>query len=148
MKETDLHISNYQEHIQKLKSDLNYREDWERKKELSLQNWWLGLKPFKNENEVPMLPNPLTDFYINRLIELGAVSLEKLEDNTWYYGNYRNSKFGKWDATNKVFHIIRYKWGRSLWDECKHFQHDDGFALFVPLRKATKSEIIEEEKKV
>jgi hypothetical protein len=148
MKDINLLISEHKDHIQKFKSDPIYREEFIKQKEADLQRWWNGLKPFKDERDVPALPVPLTDFYINRLIDLGAISLSKLEDNTWYYGNYRNSKFGKWDGTNEVFHILRYKWGKSLWDECKHFQHDDGFALFVPLRKATESEIASEESKV
>lgn len=144
----DLHISNYREHIQKMETDPIYREEFLKQKEINLQRWWNDLKPFKFAEHVPALPTPLTDFYINRLIDLGAISLTELEDSNWYYGNYRNSNFGKWDDKNKIFHIIRYKWSSFHWDECKHFQNDDGFALFVPLRKATSFEVETEESKV
>lgn len=138
----ELHISRYKEHIQKMETDPIYRE------EFLLQIRWNNLKSFKFAEDVPALPIPLTDIYTNRLIDLGAIPLTELEDNNWYYGNYRNSNFGKWDDKNKIFHIIRYKWSSFHWDECKHFQNDDRFALFVPLRKATSFEVETEEGKV
>lgn len=31
-----------------------------------------------------------------------------------------------------------------MWDECNHFEDDNGFALFVPLRLATQEEVEEQ----
>lgn len=109
-------------------------------KEESLRKFWMELKPFVKSEDVPQLPIPLTDFHINKLIELGAIAKDKLEDGVWYYGEYRNSEFGKWDAANNEFGLWRYKFGYR-WDECNHFQDDNGFALFVPLRKASEEEL-------
>lgn len=65
----------------------------------------------------------------------------------WYYGNFRNSIFGKWNASKSVFHHIRYSFG-YYWDDCNHFEDDNRFALFVPLREATPDEIKNELEKV
>jgi hypothetical protein len=133
--------SNYHNHIQRLKTDSKYRKEYETKQEIKRKEWWNNLKPFQYEYEVPQLPNPLSEFYINRLIQLGAIPITDLIHDEWYYGDYRNSSLGKWDSSKNVFHIIRFKWGKHIWDTANHFQNDDGFALFVPLRKATLDEI-------
>lgn len=137
----------YQKHITKLKSDPEYKEMWEKQKSDKLKKWWSELRPFKSSTDVPQLPNPLDDFYTQRIIELGAIPKSELKDGQWYYGNFRNSNFGKWDSDKSVFHHIRYSFG-WYWDECNHFEDDDRFALFVPLREATPEEIKNELKKV
>jgi hypothetical protein len=88
----------------------------------------------------------MTDFHIDILIKCGAISKNELEIDKWYYGNYRNSSFGKWDG--KKFHIIRSSFNQNYWDECFHFEDDDGFALFTPLREATNVEIKKEENRL
>lgn len=138
-------IEEYLEHRRRLKEDPFYAKEVEEKEYKDLIDYWNRLKPFKLETDVPHLPNELTDFFINKLIELGAIPLNKLEVNEWYYGNYRNANIGKWDG--KKFKHIRFSF-THYWDECNHFQQDDGFALFVPLRKATKEEIKNELKEL
>ena len=97
------------------------------------------LKPFEKESDVPDLPK-LDDFYINKLIELGGIPKSELEDSQWYYGNFRNSDLGKWDSEKQEFGHWRYKFGHR-WDTCNHFEDDNGYALFVPLRKANDEEL-------
>lgn len=133
-------IEKYREHLRRMKEDSEYRKSEKEKKEVSLRKYWSELKPFKSATDVPPLPNPLDNFYTKRLIELGAIPKSELKDGQWYYGNFRNSNFGKWDDENSVFHHIRYSFG-YYWDKCKHFEDDDRFALFVPLREATQKEI-------
>ena len=137
----------YINHINRLKSDPDYKEQWMKHKDDKLRKWWSELNPFKSSTDVPKLPNPLDDFYTNRLIELGAITKSELKDGQWYYGNFRNANFGKWDANESLFHHIRYSFG-YYWDKCNHFEDDDRFALFVPLREATKEEIENELQKV
>jgi hypothetical protein len=116
-------------------------------REEKVYQYWLELKePFVLDNDIPALPNPLTDFYIGRLIELGAIPKDKLEDDVWYYGDTRNANVAQWDAKNELFIHWRYKFG-WMKDDVKHFQDDNGFALFVPIRKATEEEIKEQEAK-
>jgi hypothetical protein len=105
----------------------------------------MELKTFNKAEDVPHLPK-MNDFYTNRLIELGAIPKQKLEDGVWYYGNYRNSDLGKWNERTQKFGLWRNKFG-WMWDTCNHFQDDDGFALFVPIRKANRQEL-EEIKKI
>jgi len=137
----------YHNHLNKLKTDDEYKEKWLNHKEHKLKEYWSNLKPFKKSTDVPSLPNPLTDFYTKRIIELGGIPKSELKDGQWYYGNFRNSDFGKWDASKLVFHHIRYSFG-YYWDDCNHFEYDNRFALFVPLREATPEEIKNELDKV
>ena len=136
----------YVEHQKRLKEDPAYLKEYKKFKDENIRKYWKELKPFKNDYDVPTLPRNLTDFHINILIDCGAVTKEKLEIDKWYYGDYRNSSFGKWDG--KKFNIIRSSYDQNYWDSCFHFQDDDGFALFTPLREATLDEIKKEEAKV
>lgn len=134
-------------HINKLKNDPEYKKKIDTEKSIKLKEYWKKLSKFKKSTDVPKLPNPLTYFYEKRLIELGAIPKSELVDGKWYYGNFRNSNYGKWDSNESVFKHIRCSFG-YYWDKCNHFQDDDGFALFVPLREATNEEIKNELKKV
>lgn len=140
-------LEKYREHLRRMKEDPDYRKAEKERKEIALRKYWSNLKPFKKSTDVPSLPNPLTDFYTKRIIELGGIPKSELKDDQWYYGNFRNSDFGKWDANKSVFHHIRYSFN-WYWDECNHFEDDDRFALFVPLREATPEEIKNELDKV
>ena len=134
--------SRWQEHFKRVKEDPDYKSRWKEHQSNKVKEYWMTLKPFEKESDVPDLPNPINDFYIQRLIELGSIPKSELEDGQWYYGNYRNSQFGKWNESKQVFEHLRYKFGYR-WDDCNHFEDDNGFALFVPLRKATSEEIEE-----
>ena len=136
-------LEQHLEHLRRFKEDPQYKEEYLRQRELDRQEYWKGLKPFQVSHEVPTLPNPLTPFYIHQLHRLGAIPLKDLQDGQWYYGDYRNSQLGRWDAQLQVFHHLRYKWG-YYWDQANHFEHDNGFALFTPLRVANPQEIKEE----
>lgn len=105
-----------------------------------IKKYWLTLKPFVVADDVPSLPNPFDDFFIDLIVKLGAIPKNELEDGVWYYGDYRNTDLGKWNAQKSKFDIWRYKFGYRR-DDCNHFEDDDGYALFVPLRKATEEEI-------
>lgn len=130
----------YMEHRRRLKEDPQYRKQWEDEREQERQAYWTGLKLFVTASDVPTLPNLLTPFYIKQLRRLGAIPFANLQHNQWYYGDYLNSELGRWDAVDQVFHHLRYKWGYQ-WDTCKHYEQDNGFALFTPIRLATPQEI-------
>lgn len=133
-------IEEYKEHMRKIKEDPDYRNEFKLKRDENIKRYWLTLNKFEKEEDVPTLPNPLTDFYINKLVELGAIPKDKLEDGVLYYGNYRNTNLGKWNKKTEKFDHYRYKFGFQM-DDCNHFEDDDGFALFVPLRKANEEEL-------
>ena len=47
-------------------------------------------------------------------------------------GSCRNSSEATWNGT--VFIYERYKFGSYYNDEINHFEDDDGYDLFVPLK--------------
>lgn len=136
-----MNIKEYQDHRERLKNDTQYALEWKQKQEKELQDYWMRLKPFQKAEDVPELP-VMNDFYTKRLIELGAIPKKDLKDGVWYYGNYRNADLGKWNEKTQKFYHYRYKFG-WMEDNCNHFQDDNGFALFVPLRLANELELQE-----
>ena len=134
----------FHEHIQRMKNDPEYVKEFKNQQDAYLRNYWMKLKPFQIETDVPELPI-MNDFYINRLIELGAVPKSDLEDGIWYYGGYRNSNTGKWNKKTQKFDHYRWKFEWRE-DDCNHFEDDNGYALFVPLRKANQEELEQIEK--
>jgi hypothetical protein len=120
------------------------KEKAERKK--AMIKYWNELKPFLTPNDVPAIPRveekEYKEFYVPRLIAAGAIPKADLLDNHFYFGEYRNANVGKWIAEKNVFEHWRYKFGFRI-DECNHFEDDDGFALFVPIRLANEAEIEE-----
>ena len=141
-------IKEYQKHRENMK-DPEYAKEFKEKQRAYLIGEWNKLGKFVHENDVPRLPE-MNDFFIGKLIDCGAIPKNKLEDGIWYYGNYRNSTLGKWDEKNQKFGLWRYKFG-FYWDNCNHFEDDNGYALFVPLRIANEKELeqikkIEDEK--
>ena len=109
-------------------------------------DYWNELKPFLIPDDVPAIPRveekEYKEFYVPRLIAAGAIPKADLVDNQFYFGEYRNANVGKWLAEKNVFEHWRYKFGFRI-DECNHFEDDDGFALFVPIRLANEAEIEE-----
>jgi len=120
------------------------KEKAERKK--AMIKYWNELKPFLTPNDVPAIPRvkekEYKEFYVPRLIAAGAIPKADLLDNQFYFGEYRNANVGKWIAEKNVFEHWRYKFGFRI-DECNHFEDDNGFALFVPIRLANEAEIEE-----
>jgi hypothetical protein len=136
---------NLEQKKERLKREIKEKAqvDFEKRK-IVIREYWDNLKPFNEAHEVPRLPRVEADewqeFYVPKLIHAGAIPKDRLADGVWYYGDYRNSNFGKWDATKQEFGLWRYKFGFT-WDTCNHFQDDNGYALFVPLRAANEEEI-------
>jgi hypothetical protein len=139
-----------QEELDKKKEDFKEQLEKERaERKARVIEHWNNLKPFVDEKDVPGLPRvekkEWDEFYVPRLLKAGALDKKDLVDGTWYYGSYRNSIYGKWNAEKQEFGLWRYKFG-WMWDTCNHFQDDNGFALFVPLRAANQEEIEEQNK--
>jgi len=113
-------------------------------REQKLKMIWKNLPKFEWGHQVPDIPRvdekEYREFYIPKLIEAGAIPKKDLIDGQYYYGDYRNAEVGKWNSEEKVFEHWRYKFGYRK-DICNHFEDDDGFALFVPIRLANSEEI-------
>ena len=119
-------------------------EKTERQKRI--REYWENLPKFENPEDVPDIPRAeekeYREFYIPKLIAAGAIPKKDLVDGQFYFGEYRNANVGKWVAEKNTFEYWRYKFGFRI-DECNHFEDDNGFALFVPIRLANRQEIDE-----
>ena len=113
-----------------LVTDPNEREKLRRE-------YWNNLPKMQTPEDVPELPHAeereWREFYVPKLIEAGAIPKKDLIDGQVYIGSHRNTTVARWNLEKNRFDYMRYKWG-WMKDECNHFEDDDGFALFVPIR--------------
>lgn len=106
-------------------------------------NLWTNLKPFDGDDEkIPSLPvadgkwftKELYDEYvIPNLIRCGAIPKCHLKIGQWYKGDTRNASQAVWNG--KTFDHERFKMGFWFKDDVNHFEDDNGYALFVPLKE-------------
>lgn len=66
------------------------------------------------------------------LIRYGAIPIDKLEVGKTYIGFCRNASEATWRGDKFVYR--RTKWGTIYDEEINHFQNDDGFDVFVPIK--------------
>jgi hypothetical protein len=103
----------------------------------AIKKYWEYLNPFENPDDVPDIPvvdeKEYKTFFIPRLIELGAIPKRNLIDGQVYIGEHRRCTRARWNAVENKFKYWRFKFG---WfeDMCNHFEDDDGYALFVPIK--------------
>lgn len=102
-------------------------------RENAIKDAWKDLKPFEFNYNVPKLPKPLTQYHIDKLIECGAIPIYKLEVGKWYYGKCRNAEKAMWNG--KQFEYERTKFNMKYKDKINHFENDNNFDLFVPIKK-------------
>jgi hypothetical protein len=131
--------SNQIGHRLKVESQLiQIREDRKRK----IKEYWEKIPKFVTHNDVPDLPKvdiqEWKDFYVPKLIEAGAIAKKDLIVDQYYIGNHRRATVAKWDGKEFVYN--REKFGNVYEDKCNHFEDDDSFALFVPIRFGTEEE--------
>ena len=138
-------VKDYKEHMDKMKNDPEYVVKYRSEQDAVIRKHWLELKPFNKAEDIPEIPvkpiEELRDFYFPILIKCGAIPKKDLVDGEWYYGEHRRCTVAKWDEKDNKFKYWRQKFNSNYWDICKHFEDDDGYAVFVPLRKATNEEI-------
>ena len=101
--------------------------------------WWKADHIFTSTDDIPEVP--LTDdeerkFYIQRLIDFGAIQKKDLIPDHVYLGSCRNTTIATWNGT--FFTYSRRKFGMDFDDTIVHFEDDDGFDIFVPIRDITK----------
>lgn len=120
------------------------REIDKAEREKRIREYWETLKPFTGVNDVPELPRVDNDqwinFYVPKLIKAGAIPKKDLVHGQYYAGDHRRATIAKWDAQQNKFIYNRTKFNMTFEDDCNHFEDDDGFALFVPIRIATQEE--------
>lgn len=127
----------------KLKAEAQLQQVREERKKRIREYWEKGLPMFNNPEDVPDLPQvderEWKDFYVPKLIECGAIPKKDLIHNQVYIGNHRNTTVARWNIDTNKFDHMRYKFGWRE-DVCNHFEDDDGFALFVPIKLGTEDD--------
>lgn len=100
--------------------------------------WMEEMEPFDIDNldsipEPPILDKELYDKYvIPNFIRCGAIPKDKLVIGETYIGNCRNASEAVWNG--KVFTYKRTKFGYTYDENINHFQDDDGYDVFVPIK--------------
>lgn len=104
-----------------------------------IEEYWSNLEPFNGDiDKIPDLPSVTKErwfnFYVPILIKCGAIPKKDLVIGKKYLGSCRNSDYGIWNGIS--FTYKRYKFGTYYIDEINHFEDDDGYDLFVPIKLA------------
>lgn len=108
---------------------------------------FINLKPFGDDpNKIPNIPQVgkwcpkeiYDEIVIPNLIRCGAIPKSKLKIGQWYIGVTRNTNYAMWNGKEFVYERCKY----NVWfkDKVNHFEDDNGYALFIPIREIDKPE--------
>lgn len=99
-------------------------------------NYWKERKPFKDEDDIPpipiVLPKDYEEIIVPNIIRCGGIPKDKLIVGKTYIGDCRNATEAVWEG--EKFTYMRTKLGSTYPETINHFQDDDGYDLFVPLK--------------
>ena len=99
-------------------------------------NHWKERKPFRDEDDIPpipiVLPKDYEEIIVPNIIRCGGIPKDKLIVGKTYIGDCRNAREADWDG--EKFTYMRTKFGSTYPETINHFQDDDGYDLFVPLK--------------
>ena len=99
-------------------------------------NHWKERKPFRDEDDIPpipiVLPKDYEEIIVPNIIRCGGIPKDKLIVGKTYIGDCRNATEAVWDG--EKFTYMRTKFGSTYSETINHFQDDDGYDLFVPLK--------------
>ena len=119
--------------IQKIKDKVQ-KEKEERYN--NILGYWKDRKPFNDEDDIPSVPNVKKEDYDNvivpNIIRCGGIPKNELVIGETYIGSCRNASEAVWDG--KKFTYMRTKFGNTYPETINHFQDDDGYDVFVPLK--------------
>lgn len=96
-----------------------------------------NMKPFKTVDDIPDVPlmedkECYEKKIVTNLIRCGAIPKEELIEGKTYLGACRNATEAMWNG--KQFTYLRTKFYYTYEEKINHFQDDDGYDVFVPLR--------------
>jgi hypothetical protein len=118
-------------------------KETKKNRNIELRKVWDSLITFENENDVPELPittqKEWDEYYVAKLFELGAIPKKELIHGDFYLGSHPKIKIARWNKMTNKFEFWDDK-EPNLLKECNHFEDDDGYILFVPIKKSTKKE--------
>jgi hypothetical protein len=106
-------------------------------KEFYRKEMWKQMTRFESVNDIPSLPvtteEEWNNFYLPILIKCGAIPKKNLVKGAYYNGSCRNTEVAMWDGEKFIYE--RTKFGMKYMDKINHFEDDNGFDLFVPLKR-------------
>lgn len=109
--------------------------------------WKENTSPFVKSYDVPNLPIVSSEewksFFVPILIKRGAIPKDKLVVGKTYYGECRNACKAVW--LGDKFEYQRYKFGYTFPEKINHFEDDNGYDLFVPIRELEEGEEINDD---
>ena len=95
-----------------------------------------SMPPFTDEY-IPSLPKLEPELYrkyvVPNFIRCGAIPKDRLVTGKMYFGDCRNANTATWNGNE--FEYERYKFGSTFKEKINHFEDDDGYDLFVPIRE-------------
>ena len=100
-----------------------------------LKKYLQEMKPFTDFiPEVPKMQTPkdYEEYVVKNYIRCGAIPKRDLIVGKTYIGDCRNASEATWNG--KVFVYKRNKFGYIYEEEINHFEDDDGYDLFVPIK--------------
>ena len=97
------------------------------------------MKPFDGDvDRIPLIPvvdeETYNKYIVPNLIRCGAIPKEELEVGATYLGDCRNAHEAVWKENGR-FEYMRTKFGYTYPEEINHFQDDDGYDVFTPIKK-------------
>lgn len=102
----------------------------------NILKYFQEMKPFINEDYIPEIPIVDDESYNNiiipNLIRCGAIPKKDLIIGREYLGSCRNANKAVWNG--QQFEYIRSKYGYTYMETINHFEDDDSFDLFVPIK--------------
>ena len=95
------------------------------------------MKPFTDIDDIPTVPKMETpedykEYVVKNYIRCGAIPKKDLVVGKTYLGDCRNASEAIWNG--KVFIYKRNKFGFIYDEEINHFEDDNGYDLFVPMK--------------
>lgn len=95
-----------------------------------------AMKKFHDVDYIPSIPivdqDTYNDIIIPNLIRCGAIPKKDLIIGKTYLGHCRNADRAVWNG--EVFIYQRTKFGYTYPEKINHFEDDNGFDLFVPIK--------------
>lgn len=92
--------------------------------------------PVDGEWFLPSIPQDLTknehELIVKNLIRCGAIPKKDLIIGREYEGDCRNAGQAKWNG--ETFEYTRYKISGTFVDKINHFEDDNNYDLFIPMK--------------
>lgn len=99
--------------------------------------YWETREPFKDEDDIPDIPVVPQEIYheyiVPNIVRCGGIPKSQLKLHTVYIGGSRNITEAEW--TGDKFIYTRHKLSGTYIDEINHFEDDDGYDLFIPIKE-------------